>query len=276
MEKNKTATPDNESIEIIHYQASQGHALKNMTFLRPVFCHVLRGTKIMQLTHNKCVSGAGNLIFVAPHESILMQHITEDGGFASEIVAFPAHLLREFNSRYADMLKTAQDITTTTQLPAGLDLHEAWQKTVRALTKREHPQMIKHHFEGFLLRLAIAGYRITVCQNEKTFSQRVIDRISRSPETEPMLADIAKALFVSESTLLRRLKSEGTHFRQLKDDVYLSLAMEHVQGNQMPIKQIACLAGYSSTSRFIARFKERFGLTPGALRKVMLPDNASE
>ncbi|WP_456868683.1 helix-turn-helix domain-containing protein [Ewingella americana] len=52
--------------------------------------------------------------------------------------------------------------------------------------------------------------------------------------------------------------------------------MEHVQGNQMPIKQIACLAGYSSTSRFIARFKERFGLTPGALRKVMLPDNASE
>jgi len=51
---------------------------------------------------------------------------------------------------------------------------------------------------------------------------------------------------------------------------------DYVKGNQMPIKQIACLAGYSSTSRFIARFKERFGLTPGALRKVMLPDNASE
>lgn len=123
MENNKKATPDNESIEIIHYQASQGHALKNMTFLRPVFCHVLRGTKIMQLTNNKCVSAAGSLIFVAPHESILMQHITEDGGFASEIVAFSTQLLRDFNSRYHDMLKSAQDITTTTQLPAVLDLH---------------------------------------------------------------------------------------------------------------------------------------------------------
>lgn len=248
-----------------------------MTFLRPGFCLVLRGTKVMQLANNNYISGSGSLLFIAPHEAILMQHITDEVGFESVIVTFPNQVIEAFNTRYAELLKTASDLNHTSPIEPSTELHQAWQKVIRALTRKEHPELIRHDFEGFLLRLAILGYRVTFHQYDKTFAQRVTERISRHFGTSPTLTDVAKSLFISESTLLRRLKSEGQNYRQLKEDVHLSMAMDRVQANQVSINEIACLAGYSSTSRFIARFKHRFGLTPGALRKLLSPKvNATE
>ena len=74
---------------------------------------------------------------------------------------------------------------------------------------------------------------------------------------------------MSESTFARRLRDEGTHFRLILEDVRQPLAMEYIQTTQTPVALIAENVGYASSSKFIARFRHRFGITPGKLRKSL-------
>ena len=62
--------------------------------------------------------------------------------------------------------------------------------------------------------------------------------------------------------------AEGTGLQAIKDAVRLGRALHLLQTTALPIGVIAGRCGYSSQSRFAARFKARFGLTPSALRKT--------
>ena len=77
---------------------------------------------------------------------------------------------------------------------------------------------------------------------------------------------------MSESTLRRKLKAEGTSLQEIKDQSRLGLGLHLLQTTQDPITLIAEKCGYQSQSRFTNRFKGRFGLTPSELRKTKMED----
>ena len=64
----------------------------------------------------------------------------------------------------------------------------------------------------------------------------------------------------------RRLAKQGTGFRTLLTDVRMTRALTLLQVTPWPVAQIAGAVGYESPSRFAARFKERFGFAPSAVR----------
>ncbi|ENK2465314.1 helix-turn-helix transcriptional regulator [Salmonella enterica] len=80
--------------------------------------------------------------------------------------------------------------------------------------------------------------------------------------------DVARYLFISVSTLRRRLAAEGTSFQKLLDDVRLNNALAAIQSTLKPISVVARDNGYQCPSRFTARFQQRFGITPRILRRA--------
>jgi AraC-like DNA-binding protein len=76
-------------------------------------------------------------------------------------------------------------------------------------------------------------------------------------------------LAVSESMLRRNLRQENAFFQLVLDDVRLGHGLLQVQMTRLPIGRIAANCGYQSASRFSARFRQRFDVTPSQLRKTL-------
>lgn len=89
---------------------------------------------------------------------------------------------------------------------------------------------------------------------------------------EPRREDVAAALKLSDRTLQRRLKAEGTSFQQLLDDTRREWAQHYLRKPHASIKQVAGQLGFEDTSNFFRACKRWFGESPGeVMRKARLP-----
>ena len=98
-------------------------------------------------------------------------------------------------------------------------------------------------------------------------TRRVRMMIAVDPSADWTAAEMAAANGQSEATLRRRLQEEGTSFQDILINVRMSRALTMLQFTHQPITQIAFSVGYDSPSRFTARFCQRFGFTPSAIRR---------
>lgn len=73
---------------------------------------------------------------------------------------------------------------------------------------------------------------------------------------------VAASLGLSERTLQRRLRQEGTSFRELLDEVRSALAVNYMREPRFRLTDIAQLLGYSELSVFSRSFKRWFGVSP--------------
>ena len=83
----------------------------------------------------------------------------------------------------------------------------------------------------------------------------------------PSFETISRALDMSEPTLRRRLKREGTTFQQLKDTCRRDAACEYLRRGEISINAVASLLGFSDPSVFHRSFKKWTGMTPGEYRR---------
>jgi AraC-like DNA-binding protein len=82
----------------------------------------------------------------------------------------------------------------------------------------------------------------------------------------PNLTEMAEALHMSNRTMIRKLKTQGTSYQTLLDDVRQELAVWYLKHTEMPAEAVAERLGYSDTSNFSRTCKRWFGLTPRAIR----------
>jgi AraC-like DNA-binding protein len=81
---------------------------------------------------------------------------------------------------------------------------------------------------------------------------------------------LARSLGVSERTLSRRLREDGTTFRDLLDDVRRDLALAWLREGAYAVYEVAYLLGYSEPSTFHRCFRRwTGGRSPSAWRKSM-------
>ena len=98
-------------------------------------------------------------------------------------------------------------------------------------------------------------------------SHRVRDLIlQRLSNGEPKRGDIAKALFMSERTLQRRLQDEGTSFHEVLDGTRRELAQRHLRQRQVSLGQLAYLLGFADQSAFQRACKRWFDTSPRQYR----------
>lgn len=99
-----------------------------------------------------------------------------------------------------------------------------------------------------------------------SLAERTRVLVSLDPRRDWRLEAVARELAVGTSTLRRRLGHEGTSFRGILEEVRLNLGLMLVQAGRSPILEIAHACGYESPSKFAARFRARFGVSPSELR----------
>jgi AraC-like DNA-binding protein len=82
----------------------------------------------------------------------------------------------------------------------------------------------------------------------------------------PELGEIARELAMSDRNLQRALRSDGTSFKQLLDDVRRDLAMRHLANPATSAGQVSLLLGFSEPSAFHRAFRRWTGQAPGEYR----------
>ena len=76
------------------------------------------------------------------------------------------------------------------------------------------------------------------------------------------IEEVAGMLSVSTRTLQRQLKSRGTSFSQLLEDVRIETAQRHLANSQLSLTQLAAILGYSELSAFSRAFRRHCGVSP--------------
>ncbi|SMO49122.1 helix-turn-helix domain-containing protein [Ruegeria faecimaris] len=95
--------------------------------------------------------------------------------------------------------------------------------------------------------------------------------ITRSmPGNFPQADDIAANLGMSPRTFARRLKDEGSSYREIADDLRCDLAQTFIT-NGMQLSEIAFSLGYADQPAFSTAFKRWTGRAPSAFRSRLDP-----
>jgi AraC-like DNA-binding protein len=144
----------------------------------------------------------------------------------------------------------------------------AFERAAVAVEDPLTPNALRDHaVREVLLWLAEAGIGFGPARRHSV-GDRLRTIVSAGPQERWTAPEAARSLALSEATLRRRLVSEGTSFRDLLADVRMTQALGLLQTTNQPINAIALAVGYASPSRFAARFRERFGLAPSAIRET--------
>ncbi len=78
---------------------------------------------------------------------------------------------------------------------------------------------------------------------------------------------IAAQLGMSERTMQRRLREEGTSYQEILDNTRHYLARELLRSTRVPLADVALQLGFSEPSTFFRAFRKWEGMTPGQFRE---------
>jgi len=79
--------------------------------------------------------------------------------------------------------------------------------------------------------------------------------------------DVIQSLHLSQRTLQRKLKEEGTTYKELLDETRKELAKEYVNDTSLSFSEITYLLGFSEQSNFTRAFKRWQGQSPSVYRE---------
>lgn len=102
-------------------------------------------------------------------------------------------------------------------------------------------------------------------------SLSMADRVKRYLLAQPVGSvsedDVARSLYVSKRTLARRLKSEGSGYRQIREQLLAEMAASHLKDSTLSVDSIAALLGYHDSANFRRAFRRWYGVTPRDYRQ---------
>lgn len=246
------------------YTAVKEQKLRNVPIAKPLLIVVLNGDKELG-KENELKCHSGDFIFLSDSPSINMRNIPNNNEYFALLIEFDA---QDFNGLQINAVNDKEHHIgkTTTALEHCLKQFvemSLWApKEVCSLRKREIIELLCH-----------LGHRdvLSLLGNPKIKDQ-IHDMFLTQCFHELSIEDICEKLAMSESTLRRKLKLEGTSVQEIKDQARLGLGLHLLQTTRESIGLIAEKCGYQSQSRFTDRFKGRFGLTPSELRKTKMTD----
>jgi AraC-like DNA-binding protein len=83
---------------------------------------------------------------------------------------------------------------------------------------------------------------------------------------------VARLRQVSRRTLSRRLRAEGTTFRQLANEAQCRVAQQLLTDTSMTMTQVAAILDFSEPAAFSHAFRRWSGMTPSAWRRAHRPE----
>jgi AraC-like DNA-binding protein len=198
------------------------------------------------------------------------------GGRAYDVLNEPApHAPYRAEAVFFEWENLPHAVLPGTRAVAGVDivaapdhrLREAMNSAMAAISDSSLPDPVaRHRVQEVLLWLGAHGLSI-LAPRRPSLEARIRGLVAADPAAGWSAARIARHVAMSEATLRRRLAASGTNLSGIILDVRLSAALALLQSTDEPVAAVAFLVGYESPSRFAARFRERFGFAPSAIRE---------
>ncbi len=114
--------------------------------------------------------------------------------------------------------------------------------------------------------------RITMLyRRDREVAGAVRDHLARHLARNDGLDATAGALHLAPRTLHRRLREEGTGFREIRDALRRELALAWLSRNGRSIAEVALELGYSEPSAFFRSFQGWTGVAPSVYRRSRAP-----
>lgn len=260
----KTTLGENNHLPFSVYSSFKEQRILNVPVMKPLLIFVLSGTKRLG-KGNGVTCPTGNFIFLSNSPTIDMRNIPENEEYFAVLIEFDYNDFDQFKrNKHISKKYFLGDIDSVLEKTLHQYIEwstfappEAWH-----FRKRELLQIIYQLGYGDILTIA----------EPPSLGHQIHDIISENLPDDIGVDRLATELAVSESTLRRRLKAEGTSIQAIKDRVKLGRGLHLVQTTMDPVGLISEKCGYYSQSQFTSRFKQLFGITPTELRKTRMHD----
>ncbi len=245
--------------------------LREIPIYAPSVVLVLAGNKHILVNEKEQVVPAGELLLLPSNFSLWMdnQPDQQQAVFLSLAMGFSVQALETFRKLYAaESNSWNNNIVWHSHIPENIAL---------AFTQwfhwcRQHPiddTIALHRQVEILLLLTKAGLAANLLHaKHPQWKARIAQIINMNLPHAWKIQEICDRLNVSESTLRRHLQDESTSFREILEENRLVAGLSLLQETCWTISRVAQTVGYQSQSRFSERFKQRFGMTPSALKKT--------
>jgi len=262
--KNTIKQAQKEKLELPFsiYTSIHEQNLLNVPIAKPLLIVVFNGEKVLG-KQGELLCRADSFIFLADSPAINMRNIPIEKEYFALLIEFDLQDYRglPINSPYNNHYCIGATTALLEQCLQQFVESALWApKKIASLRKREILELLCHMGHEEIL---------TMLGNSQV-SQRLHALFNQQGFHELALESICEQLAMSESTLRRKLKLEGTSVQEIKDQAKLGLGLHLLQTTQYSISAIAEQCGYQSPSRFSERFKQCFGLTPSELRKTKM------
>ncbi len=244
------------------YSSVHEQQLLNVPIVKPLLVVVISGNKELG-KHHEISCPADHFIFLSDSPAINMRNIPNDKAYLALLIEFDYEDFNEIpmsNAPQADYVIGEVTLTLKQCLQQFIECTTWAPEEIQSLRKKEILMLL--YQLGHKDIASLLGKPKVSHQLHKLFHQKSFDELT----TEY----ICQQLAISESTLRRKLKAEGTSVQIIKDQSKLGLGLHLLQTSNSSIGLIAEKCGYHSQSRFTDRFKNHFGLTPSELRKTKM------
>ena len=246
------------------YTSIKEQKLLNVPIAKPLLIVVLNGDKERGV-NNELICPSGSFIFLSDSPSINMRNIPKSKEYFALLIEFD---YEDFNGLSVNTLNKKDYFIGEIQP----DLEKCLQQFIEISSWAPKQFWSLRKREIILLLCHLGHHEILSLLGKPQIKHRLHEMFISQGFHELSIELICEQLAMSESTLRRKLKSEGTSVQEIKDQARLGLALHMLQTSGNSIGMIADNCGYSSQSRFTERFKKRFGLTPSELRKTKMTD----
>lgn len=237
--------------------------ISNVTLCKPSLFLILCGKKVFG--HNDITITEGDYVFLAGNPTIETLDIPGKDAHFSILIEFEVQ-------DFSELLPRSPACQASNYLTGAID--DALETLIRQFIEWSvyvPPGMWPHRRKEILQYMQHAGaVDIASLAVTQTISAKVhkaiVNDLAEPLDTNALCEQFA----MSESTLRRKLRAEGTSLQQIKDRARLGHALRLIQTSTVQISEISNRCGYQSQSRFTEKFRQLFGTTPSELRRVTL------
>jgi hypothetical protein len=263
----KTAINQQQYLPFSIYCSHKEQMISNVPIIKPLLIFILNGEK--QLGTSELVTcQSGTFVFLSNSSRIDMRNIPHQEEYFAVLIDFE-------QEDFTDLPMNTQPPVEYLQGDMNTILKTALLQYMQ-LAIMSSAGVMKYRKKELLSILYHLGYRdVSNINQTHRFSEKIHRMIANNLTLDWTAELIAADLFMSSSTLRRKLKNEGENIQDIRSRTRLSHGLHLLQTTQLNIGHIADQCGYQSQSRFTEQFKVLFGMTPREIRKSIVRSSPS-
>lgn len=253
--------------------ASAQHRIRTLTVRQDALVLVLHGRKQLLTADEQLEAGCGHGVLIAGGTTWdVINDPRGDGRYEALALAFDEELVHAFHKDMPQGASKALDAACVLSMDG--ELGDAVRRTLPQRPVSD--TVMRHRMWEVLLLVHEQGHHF-VPGGSLSWADRIRRLVAQRPHADWKVDALGQAFHMSESSLRRRLESEGFTVSALVREVRLETALGLLQTTSLPVGEVAQRCGWESHSRFSAAFQERWGFAPSVLRgRALSKDAATE